>query len=595
MKGIRRNKTILVIFILLPIYFFLKLYLIINQSLDETETWYQILKETKSKTRKDNTIYNNISYFQTNTWIFNNRVYQYSSHLFIENQIPTQIDSIIMMTEEVNETVVNDSFICILKSVENDVEFYYRITKIFSFRYSNAKRIKCDITNEINLEINNIVVAIINKFDFIREEIDFKIIKNHKTLFKLPWNMISFQKPRVIYKPIKKIPKIAHCLHYTYNINQIGLDKILNWLDYQKSVGIDKIIIYDSDKAKILQNAIALRFNKEFVDVRSYYIEYDNICDIRRLNTFRQEEVSKYQLMKDYCEDLFHTRFEDPINTPLNRWKHQKLSCNDCYTSFEHVYEFVSYYDFDEIIYPRKSNLDAYSNINTNKILCDETSVCQLTKSQKTSFNLYEFTKDLINRRYTSEEPFIALYFPNAFYLEENHYVQQLISDLNKIITNKTFFEKKQKSNTMLIHFKFAQNNGHKFIITPEDYSHIESICNTYKIMSCIYNNFNDRINNSLVHRTFKRFMYFISKNDHQLGKLIHFTDNVYALHTHYPLFHSPGSNRYNLDARDAVLMHFRSDLNKKALDRKSSITNLKIDIEYYSHLVSDYSSVCSN
>ena len=148
--------------------------------------------------------------------------------------------------------------------------------------------------------INNIVVAIINKFDFIREEIDFKIIKNHKTLFKLPWNMISFQKPRVIYKPIKKIPKIAHCLHYTYNINQIGLDKILNWLDYQKSVGIDKIIIYDSDKAKILQTAIALRFNKEFVDVRSYYIEYDNICDIRRLNTFRQEEVSKYQLMKDY-------------------------------------------------------------------------------------------------------------------------------------------------------------------------------------------------------------------------------------------------------------------------------------------------------
>jgi hypothetical protein len=581
----------LTILILLAICFILKFNSLVNQSLDELTTSVEIRNEKRSTVDK---IQTNITYFQTNTWIFNNRVFQYSSHLFIQNGKPTQIDSIIMTIDEVKESIVNDSFICLLKSVESGIELYYEITKIYSFKFSNAKRVKCDIRDDINFEINNIVVAIINKLDFINGNVDYKIIKNHKIPFKLPWNMISFQKPRIIYKPVKKIKKVAHCLHYTYNINQIDVSRILKWLDYQKSVGIDKIIIYNSDKESSWQNEIYLRFDKKFVDLRKYYIKYDDICDVVRLNKFKLEDISKYLLMKKYCEDLFYNKFDDPVDDPINRWKHQKLSCNDCYTSFEHVYEFVSYYDFDEIIYPRKSNLEVFSTLNIHHTPCNETSVCQLAEDYKKSFNLYEFTKDLIKRSYTSKEHFISLYFPNAFYLEENDYVKQLMLDMNKVITeNKTFFKNNTKSNNMLIHFKFTKNHGHIFVITPKDYNHIEMICNTYKMMSCIYNKFNDRINKNLVHSTFKRYLYFISNDNEQLGKLIHFTDNVYALHTHYPLFHLPNNNRFNLNAKDAVLMHFRSDLIKKAKDQNSSITNLKIDLEYYLHLISNFSSIC--
>ena len=45
----------------------------------------------------------NVGLYQTNHWMFNNRVFQYSSHIFIRNQKPVEIDSIIMTSEELGK------------------------------------------------------------------------------------------------------------------------------------------------------------------------------------------------------------------------------------------------------------------------------------------------------------------------------------------------------------------------------------------------------------------------------------------------------------------------------------------------------------
>jgi hypothetical protein len=63
-----------------------------------------------------------------------------------------------MTIDEVKESIVNDSFICLLKSVESGIELYYEITKIYSFKFSNAKRVKCDIRDDINFEINKTIL-----------------------------------------------------------------------------------------------------------------------------------------------------------------------------------------------------------------------------------------------------------------------------------------------------------------------------------------------------------------------------------------------------------------------------------------------------
>ena len=127
-------------------------------------------------------------------------------------------------------------------------------------------------------------MAIINKLDFNDKSENVNDIESGKMFFQLPHNMINFQKPRIIHMPQSKIPKIAHCLHYTYNYLEIGIDKILKWLEYQKSVGIDKIILYNSDRHNILENAVYSKYNLSFIEIRPYYINYDIICDFYRLN-----------------------------------------------------------------------------------------------------------------------------------------------------------------------------------------------------------------------------------------------------------------------------------------------------------------------
>ena len=534
----------------------------------------------------------NVGLYQTNHWMFNNRVFQYSSHIFIRNQKPVEIDSIIMTSEELNQTFVENYFRCAVKSVKADVEIYFRITTIFSFKLSNSKRVKCNILNELKFEgIGDILVAIVNTLDFKESAIDFSDIEMGKIFFKLPKSMMNYQKPRIINIPDSKIPKIAHCLHYTYNYLDIGIEKILKWLEYQKTIGISKIILYNSDHHDILEKSVHAKYSQNFVEIRPYHINYNAICDSSRLNLLKEQDIIKYQVLADYCEELFYTRFDDPSYNSSNRWKHQKVSCNDCYTSFEHVYEFVSYYDFDEIIYPRSENMNAYLGLTSNETACGN--VCKLATMNE-NLDLYNYIKSILNRTYDFQKPLGSLYFSNAFFLEDSYYVKKLILDLKKkVIDNETFFNSSSISFNIAIHLKFTRYYGHTFTISQQDYNHVKNIYNSYNYLTCIYDKFNGQINNR-VDSTYKRFLYFLTDRDHQLGKLIHYTDNVYAIHTHFSLFHKRNSVKFYVDTNDGILTHFRSDMFKKAQERNSSILNLKIDLEYYLSLIKKYSSVCS-
>ena len=79
------------------------------------------------------------------------------------------------------------------------------------------------------------------------------------------------------------------------------------------------------------------------------------------------------------------------------------------------------------------------------------------------------------------------------------------------------------------------------------------------------------------------------------MGKSIHNTDNVDAVFTHYATITKPGTKSINVKIDDGVLSHFRNDLFHLARQLNSSITNLKLDAEYYIHLLSHYSEICAN
>ena len=80
----------------------------------------------------------------------------------------------------------------------------------------------------------------------------------------------------------------------------------------------------------------------------------------------------------------------------MNRWMHQKISANDCYSTFEHVFEYVSHYDFDEIIYPRSNETDIFLKENEN---CEAKDFCMEFEHEK-KLDLCNYTDGIIHLEY---------------------------------------------------------------------------------------------------------------------------------------------------------------------------------------------------
>ena len=535
--------------------------------------------------------------YYTYNWMFNNRVYQYSSNLLVKDGQPIRVESMILSKGEFKESSVKKDFRCIIKSISSGVEKDLQVTKVFIF-VSNAKRVKCDIKRDLKLKYNDIAVAIINLSDYNINSNNLTDKDLGSLFFKLPRNMLHFQIPRIVFVPKKKIQEVAHCVHYSYNIAEQDIEKIDNWLNVHKNIGIRKIVFYNANVHKLLEETIYKKYNNTFVEIRPYQIHFEAICNLTRLNYYKQKNVITYQAMKDQCEDAFYNVFNNPIHSAKNRWNHQKITSNDCYSSLENVYEFVSYYDFDEIIYPRIFKIDN-NQFNLSEKNCGTESLCSISVKFNKELSMYSYLKKLALNNIDSLKKLGSLYFLNGFYLEPSYYINKLMKDLNDaMIYNQTYFEQASNSfkskTTLKVHLNLKHKYGHYFTILPQDLSYIKQLYNNYFKMKCFFDNFNELLDQNF-DSSFKRFIFLATNNKHQMGKSVHYTDNTDAVFTHYSTISKPGSKILYLKINEGVLSHFRNDLFHLARQLNSSITNLKLDVEYYMHLVSNHSNICLN
>ena len=538
---------------------------------------YLTIINNLQKKRDENNSNANFVY-ENNFWMLNNQVYQYSSHLFVKTNKMMQIDSLIITDNELDVEYVKCCMRCVLKSIKAGVEIQFNITIVFKFLY-NILRVKCDIEGINSDHFEDSAIAIID-------------LEKHKSPTGNNDNIVNFQIPNIVEIPNEKLRKIAHCVHYSYQLIDKDIPKILSWLKLQKDIGISKIVLYDSSNGGIIEKSIRKMYEKEFVEVRPYSTNYESICNPARLNEYRSYNFENYEKLKDICEHAYYSTFNDPWSDTKNRWKHQKISANDCYTTFEHVYEFVSYYDFDEIIFPRSNNIDGLM-VSNKHLECENSNFCKgLIYNEKTQ-NLYEFIKRILPRPSNISVKIASIYFENGFYFMHNYYVEKLMNEINGLlIKNLTFFNKSYSNkDSIRLHFKFTHKIGHYFYIYPKDFEYIHRLYNTYKQMDCIYQKVHKTYDPNL-ESSFNRYFFLKTNSEHQLGKAVFITDNVQAVHTHFP--------QYPLKAYELIVntsfgisSHFRYDYFKNAKELNSSIVDFKIDIEYYLYLVSKYSNVC--
>ena len=523
----------------------------------------------------------NFNEMDTNNWIFNFNVTQYTTVITKFSDELIFSESLIFLDHILNNMdYINENLKCLLRI--GDV-FYvqtpYEILLVPIMKIpewpKQAYKVKCQIKSyELNLfkksnilENEQIKIAIID-FKYFDYHVDLFAGLNEKYLIQL-------HKPNIFYinKPKKKA--IAHCVHTVRNLNdEKRLKHFFEWIKIQKSIGIDKIKIYlmtDLDQDPI-ENKIRDEFNDGYLEIIKYRTSLYNLCKIFFNKLTKKTEYNKmtYYLYRN-CEKSFMKHFRSSIK---NEWvlnSHERLTSNDCLLNFKYDYELVTNYDFDEIILPRKISLDdSYLYFNNEYNLCNNiTDIKPKFIYDNKSNNLYNYAMKLFEHYGVHNTASIR--FEHALIVKEydriNNFVFKMKPNVSKLI-------------------RFNYNRSHLMNIKyqlKENIDHLKKYKELKLIIDCL-----NQTEESSLNKLSKKWNnpYFIHLNMRD-GKSIFNTNLTEIYNQHYAELPSNQLKQVKLPLDYGFLSHFRDNVGDFFLNQTYSFNNLIVDLEYYLFLIS--------
>ena len=520
-----------------------------------------------------------------NEYVINNNIAQYSSYIIVSKDEETyRVETLVKLN---NKRVENfggkENFTCFLKRIDNS-EIIANLEAYDSPKFtsnSNKKllfRLKPELVANILLE--NIAVAVIWKNDFYNESY------NHKNL-KLPYFLIKFQIPKIVYSQEPRLPSVGFCVHYTYAIPP----QLLNWIDHHLSFGVQEIMIYDATENKTLTTLLRNNYdeNDNRIQIRPYNIGINDLCNEK--NIFERQNLTfkmKSRLM-DSCEFFYNNEFKEKVAW---RDRHEKITVNDCFTVLSQKYEFIGHYDLDEFVYPRSMHpvkdfyeKDAQFTCNSRESICETTPFAKNYKKNSNYF--YNYINSLIEiyRNKRDRNTLGSIIFPHALTIMPNDETEKvLINDL-QILVQETA---KNKTFPLKVYY-----NGHTFTIEQSDVDYIKYLSKTYNnLVSCAHKDYLQNI--SQVDKSIVRSLYYITERKQRWGKAIHYYKNIKIVWVHSASDAVKGAWTINPSPIDGhFLPHYRKAFGKSSFT--GSIRKLNIDFEYLFFLLKNYTNFCTS
>jgi hypothetical protein len=231
--------------------------------------------------------------FETNTWIFNDEVMQYSTYAQNNSNSSIQIRSIVALSTDKPKKLA-----CIIS--EDDKNFFvYPLAKLMVL--NNAFHIiylvECVFLEKDFSNASNIYVAIVEA-------------KNYQTNSGVGETLLFAQRPRFYLD--KKQSGVTNCVHTLRDVNSARYKDLLNWLEMNIALGFSSMTFYhiDEDKKVLWQ---ILGHHPNFVEVVDYNLNIESICS--RL------EQHGLKACKEKYEFLFKSHYFN---------FHERLCTNDC-------------------------------------------------------------------------------------------------------------------------------------------------------------------------------------------------------------------------------------------------------------------------
>ncbi len=548
-----------------------------------------------------------------NNYIINNNLAQYSVYLIKNSSSDDfKIEGFVQFNFKhiKNYSNIHD-FRCLVKIKHNEelLELIPIDSPIFNNEFS--KKLICEFqpTDFQNLNLKNIEIAIIRAADYNKTlDIDFFNTSMFTQPVVLPYLLINFQRPTIITHLEPLLPSVGFCTHYTYGIPP----QLFNWIDLHLSFGIAEIMFYDATDDNELTRVINEKYgNEKRLILRSINVNRDSVCDEAKILNkckFLKCSLKVIEFLNTSCNQFYDNEFIEKLSW---RRKFEQISSNDCFTQFSKKYEFVSYYDLDEIVFPR--SLDSigdffeaknFYNCNDTKKICQKTHPMQFKPNNTTenSNYYYNYLIFLIEKYKNGQdvEKIESLRFYHSLYIMPNYMEVQIIQSIGSIINRIDESTVNGVYNYLIFPLKFYlrpenSSNGQIFEIFFEDVDYIKYLYKAYnQLIPCIYRSYIEPI--SSLDQTMLRYMYITTPAKQRGPKCIYKSKNVRSLFIHYAKDTKPGS--WTLDPSQEsghILAHYRKDISK-AFGKHNftvSIRKLNIDFEYIFYLLKNHTRFC--
>ena len=552
-------------------------------------------------------------YSKNNQFIINNNLAQYSSYLIVDQNNVT-IEAYVHYNERYlknTEFGGKENFTCVLRFLlNNNDDAIFELKAVDSPRFLwnfnkkliynlDLKLLKKDYdeAKDRDLILNNIVVAIIWRHDY-NNHLDLNnviFVKNKRIV--LPYSLIKYQLPSIIYADIPRLKTVSLCVHFAYS--QVHYLKY--FIDLNLSFGVREIRIYDGiDNRTLTKYLKSIYGDDDRITVVPFQISFYDLCNESVLfETFKNIDDELKRYLKNSCKLFYKTEFEDKI---YNRADYEQLTSNDCFTVLKQKHEFIAYYDTDEYIYPR--TMDNFEDFFNKSVIynCDSksrSSICSKTplnfkyNNSESNSHFYDYVQSLIGKNSEGRDinKLGSIKFSHAATIIPSENEKKLIEDLGSFIQIKNYSSFPYK-----ISFKkFQSDNVHLFEIRKDDIDYVRYLYKAYNsFIPCAYEGYLRKIDNKTVDTSLVRYLYYLTEGFGRMGKAIHYYKNVKSLFIHYAeelvednwSFHAPSLH-------GNFLPHYRIS-SKEKKNFTIPINKLKLDFEYAFFLLKNYTKFCS-
>ncbi|CAF0821566.1 unnamed protein product [Brachionus calyciflorus] len=232
------------------------------------------------------------------------------------------------------------------------------------------------------------------------------------------------------------------------------------------------------------------------------------------------------------------------------------MCSNDCLLHSKYEYEYLSNYDFDEFILPRKHGSNYFMNVNFKEnSSCDDFK--NWTNENKINYNIIDYVKSLL-KNYGSDVAYF--HFPNVQYLVDFEQVKKQLLNINSdyLINYETEFTK----------LKYHLNN-----VTDQIY--LKSMRDLQPYLNCLNESISK--NNFYLPRWNNVYASVINNRE---GKSIYLTNNTLSYNQHYAWITRPNTKGVRLPVDVAFVCHLRD--HDISIVRDYSSNELFLDLEYY-------------